>query len=484
MRLNFLDFLVCPGCGGPLAAVPFSERESDPNFSHFCRFWCAARAVGAETIDRSACPPCHRRDIIEGILWCGACRSVFPVHESIPEVLPPEIANWDLLHGVLENFPAAIERRPEIAAAAREAEAAAGAPAGSPEKWKYKRAEARLTRRSDLPGGFFNPGLVVPFEPNHPVRSTEKILRFMIPVHHAGFRSGEYILDLGVGYAWTTEWLKKLGTSPVGVDLNRDYLRVGMRRTGGKLPPLLIADVENLPLRREMFHGALFFDAFHHVADRAACLRSCAACLVPGGTLVMAEPGEKHESDPGSVRVMQAYGILEKGITAGELRALAETTEFGEVKKFPYEFGDVEVLMAVKRGRRLYTSRGPNNLFAEIVPDRAEVEMTAGRPERLRVRVRNTGDTLWLRRTRDDVGMVRVGFQLKGPGGAPVDENYLRASLPRDLAPGEAADLAVELPAIARPGDYLVEIDGVAEGLVWFKDISYNPVTIAVRVRG
>ena len=91
----------------------------------------------------------------------------------------------------------------------------------------------RLTRRKDLPGGFFNPGLAEPFVSFQPSRSIEKILRFMIPVQHAGWRYGDLILDLGVGYAWTTEWLGKLGFHPVGVDLNRDYLRVGMRRTGG-----------------------------------------------------------------------------------------------------------------------------------------------------------------------------------------------------------------------------------------------------------
>jgi ubiquinone/menaquinone biosynthesis C-methylase UbiE/uncharacterized protein YbaR (Trm112 family) len=493
VKLNLLDFLVCPGCGGPLTCFPFRERLGEPGFVHFCGHWCAAGDVSAEAVDRQACLRCHRREIVEGVLWCEPCLRAFPIHETLPEILPRDLENADVLHAVLKGrrYLSGVRGRfvrehGWIARAARE-RAAAGDPDGDGNDGldgsRYKRAEVKLTRREDLPDGFFNPGLAEPFVSLRPSHSIEKILRFMVPLSHADWRFSDPVLDLGVGYAWTTEWLMKLGFNAIGVDLNRDYLKVGIRRTGGNLPPLVVADVENLPFRRGMFQGVLFFDAFHHVADRVRALRGCAEALRPGGRIVMAEPGEKHETHPASVHVMRTYGILEKGITEAEFREMAGKAGFAEAEKHPYAFGEAEILVGIKPGDRVYTSRGPSCLRAEIVPEPDRLEIVAGREATLKVRVRNAGDTVWLRRTADGLGRVRVGFQLKSAEGTLIEENYLRLELPRDVGPGEAAEMTAGLPAIDKPGDYIIEIDAVDEGITWFKDIDYNPVTLVVKVR-
>jgi len=504
VKLSLLDFLVCPGCGEDLAVLPFRTRRKPSRFGHFCVHWCAAEGVrpGETPVDPKKCLRCHRREISEGVLWCGTCRRAFPIHAGIPELLPSNLENAEVLRDVLAGRPdggwtaSALLRKllpgrrwrfalshREIVRAARSRQRAGNAGEGTEES-KYKRAEVRLTRRKDLPDGFFNPGLAEPFVSFQPSRSIEKILRFMIPVKHADMRFGDAILDLGVGYAWTTEWLAKLGYNAVGVDLNRDYLRIGMRRTGGNLPPVLIADVENLPVRKEAFQGALFFDAFHHVADRAACLRGCADALVPGGKLVMAEPDEKHGSNPVAIDVMQTYGILEKGISEPEFRELAGPAGFAEVRKFPYEFGDIEIFLAVKPGTRIFTSRAPSFLQAGITLDRAELEMKAFRKARMSLTVRNEGDTLWLSRTADGIGRVRIGFKLKGLSRTIYREHYLRVPLPHDVAPGETVELQAVLPIIKRGGDYLIEVDGVDEGILWFKDVSHHSVFLKVRVKG
>jgi uncharacterized protein YbaR (Trm112 family)/SAM-dependent methyltransferase len=506
VKLSLLDLLVCPGCGGDLAALAFRTRKSRSQFGHFCDRWCAARNVrpGETPVPSKACLRCGRREIVEGVLWCEPCRRAFPVHATIPEVLPPDLENPDVMDDVLKGRPDGgwtapalvrkllsfrrrwfgLTHRPTVRRArAGAARVRSGAAAdGGTEESRYKRAEVRLTRRKDLSAGFFTPGLSEPFVRLQPSHSIEKILRFMIPVKQADLRFGDTVLDLGVGYAWTTEWLMKLGYNAVGVDLNRDYLRVGMRRAKGRLPQLVIADAENLPFRKEMFHGAFFFDAFHHLAGRAAALSGCADALVAGGALLMAEPGEKHETQPSAVHIMRTYGILEKGITEDEFRRWAWAAGFVETKKFPFEFGEVELLMAVKPGKRIFTSRGPNYLFASVTPGRTELEMKAGRKAEIPFTVRNEGDTVWLSRTPDGIGRVRIGFQLQSADGALLNEHYLRVPLPRDLAPGEEIELVAKLPAIRKPGDYLFEVDGVAEGILWFKDVRYHPVTINVNV--
>ncbi len=511
MKLALLDLVVCPRCGGDLAAVPFLGRRSRSPFGHDCALWCArtGRRPEAGPDQSPACGRCHRREIVEGVLRCASCGGAYPIHAAIPELLPAELANSGVLRDVLSGRPDggwtasalfrklfSVRRRRfawtnrDLVKSARAGEAdragrgrSAGAANGAAGGSDYKRAEVRLTRRADLPDGFFNPGLAEPFVSVRPSRSIEKILRFMIPVRHADWRYGDLVLDLGVGYAWTTEWLRKLGFNPVGVDLNRDYLRVGIRRTEGKLPPLLVADVENLPIRPGTFHGALFFDAFHHIAAREAALKSCAAALVPGGSLVMAEPGPRHEADPASVQVMATYGILEKGVSEPEFRAWAGKAGFADVKTFPYEFGDVEILMATKPGTRTFTSAGPSFLSAGIVPDLREMNLRRWRKTSLTLTVRNDGDTVWLRQTADGMGRVRIGIQLKNLQGGTIDEHYLRLDLPRDVAPGETVKVTAMLPAIGKAGEYNLEIDGVAEGIVWFKDISHRAVNVRVRAR-
>jgi|GEM_PF-5492178 len=506
MRLNLLDFLLCPGCGRPFHCSPFEIKPVEPDFGHYCRFWCAAKSLAIEgaaspqrpglpapaerlsfarpdAVDREDCRLCHKSDVVEGFLVCPECRKVYPVSDGIPEVLPDSLRDRARESAFIAKYRPRIEREYPALAPFAEVAAAPGSAPAPPQEWKFKTAEMGLTKRPDLPFGFFGPGLVVPFEPLHPIRSIEKILRFMISVYHGNLRLGDYVLDLGVGYAWTTEWLKKLGYNVIGVDINRDYPKVGLERTGGKLPPLLIADVENLPVRRGVFHGILFFDSFHHIADRETCLRTCAEALGPGGLLIMAEPGHKHESHPASVQVMKTYGILEKGITEKELRKMVREMPFEEVRKFPYDFGEVEILLLKKSGTRIYTSKGPNILNASIEPRLPKGDRKAGEPFKASLSVRNIGDTQWLHKTVDGIGEVRIGVQLKSADRVLLNENYYRAALPKDVMPGEGAEIEALLPGIAEPGDYILEIDGVSEGIIWFKDLAYNPVAVNIRVR-
>lgn len=433
-------------------------------------------------IDREDCRLCHKADVTEGLLTCLKCRDVFPILDTIPEVLPDELRNSERERDFYARYRDKLEPRfPDLFNGGRRSEGSSSA--AEEGEWTYKIAEMKLTHRTDLPFGFFGPGLVAPFEPLHPVRSIEKILRFMISVHYLNLRLGDFILDLGVGYAWTSEWLKRLGYNVIGVDLNREYLHVGLERTSYKLPPLLISDVEDLPVRPESFHGIVFYDAFHHLANREKCLKNLSELLVPGGLLILAEPGERHESHPGSICVMQTYGILEKGITEKELRHMIKNTSFENVTKFPYDFGDVEILLLKKKGQRIYTSKSPDFLNARIVPEIRELTVKPGRTYLFSLTVQNTGNTRWLQKTDDGIGEVRIGFKLLSADRVLVDENYRRVSLPKDIAPGDEVRITTELPPVNAQGDYILEIDGVSEGIIWFKDISYDSVFVALTIR-
>jgi hypothetical protein len=48
--------------------------------------------------------------------------------------------------------------------------------------------------------------------------------------------------------------------------------------------------------------------------------------------------------------------------------------------------------------------------------------------------------------------------------------DFAFAALPRDMAPGERAELTLGIEVPAQPGDYVVELDLVLEGIGWFEE--------------
>jgi hypothetical protein len=52
--------------------------------------------------------------------------------------------------------------------------------------------------------------------------------------------------------------------------------------------------------------------------------------------------------------------------------------------------------------------------------------------------------------------------------GRTVTNDDGRGTLPRDLQPGEETDITFQVNAPTRPGDYLLELDMLQEGVSWF----------------
>jgi hypothetical protein len=118
----------------------------------------------------------------------------------------------------------------------------------------------------------------------------------------------------------------------------------------------------------------------------------------------------------------------------------------------------------------------------------------AGETIRLRARVVNLGDTRWLATAVDRYGWARLGVYLyrgqcehqgdaagEPASEAALDFDWLRASLPRDLDPGEEATLDVELPLL-EPGAYRLVFDLVAEQVCWFAERGSTAVTVPLVV--
>jgi hypothetical protein len=113
---------------------------------------------------------------------------------------------------------------------------------------------------------------------------------------------------------------------------------------------------------------------------------------------------------------------------------------------------------------------------AGIGVGRKEILARAGQQTPLEVRLKNRGGAPWLTQSFSGRRLVRLGAQLHDKGKKLLDLNYARAFLPRPMAKGDRATVAIELPAVADCGEYWLKFDLVSEGIDWFEN-GGSPVT-------
>jgi hypothetical protein len=141
-------------------------------------------------------------------------------------------------------------------------------------------------------------------------------------------------------------------------------------------------------------------------------------------------------------------------------------------------------IFALAKGRERIDSRSPHKLRAEIaLRGPAAVDGLAGGDVVVPVRVRNTGDTLWLHEEFPTGGYVRLGAHLLDAARATIDWNFLRVGLPSDVSPGAAASLEARFRLPEAPGRYVLRLDLVDEGVTWFEQQGSHGVDLELVVR-
>jgi len=114
-----------------------------------------------------------------------------------------------------------------------------------------------------------------------------------------------------------------------------------------------------------------------------------------------------------------------------------------------------------------------------------EVPARAGAKERVKIRVavRNAGGAVWLARERGLSPLqLSAANHWLDPSGAPVVNDDGRGALPQDLRPGEEVEITFAVNAPRRPGDYLLEIDMLQEGVSWFALKGSKTLRVPVKV--
>jgi hypothetical protein len=113
------------------------------------------------------------------------------------------------------------------------------------------------------------------------------------------------------------------------------------------------------------------------------------------------------------------------------------------------------------------------------VPER----MRAGEEATISVTVKNLSEYVWPARGRKDLTYtLHVADSWLDGDGRIVNNLDGRSGLPRDLWPGEEAVVPLKIKAPKKPGEYVLEIDVVQEGVTFFKDRDSAPLHLTVRV--
>ena len=380
MRYSLLEFIFCPYCKGELTTVSFEEiitevksdygeisnvedkkndlgevyniknNPSDAlnrNYSNvLSRINNISAVIGpiphfrrkttlAKILTKHSSPhdlPDRKQnadnvDIVKGLLVCGECGHWYPVSNFVPELLPDNLRDWEkdvkFLSEFSESLPKKLYKKLEktVKSFQRESNKIID------EAQDYKKAEISIKDKT-TDEGFFDPGYSSPFNEDDPEFTQNLIKRFSFVLPLLEPKQNHIILDVGSGYSWTTEWLLKTGFNPIGVDICRTYIDIGIERMGNTRPHLIVADVENLPIKDTCLNSVLCYDSFHHIPNRKAVMAHFFRALREGGMVALAEPGREHEEAQVSKDVMEKYGILEKGIETEDIIAYCEGLDF------------------------------------------------------------------------------------------------------------------------------------------------------------
>jgi SAM-dependent methyltransferase len=151
---------------------------------------------------------------------------------------------------------------------------------------------------------------------------------------------------------------------------------------------------------------------------------------------------------------------------------------------FQLPAGQNSQLVAAQVGRTIAAGPLPAGAFkAEISVKTSPITVRAGSRVSIETRVGNTGSACWPSSGQPGgVYWLHLGDHWLDGSGKVIAFDDARVSLPHDVAPGETAPMTIEPFAPNQPGDYLLELDMVQEGVAWFKDRGSCSIRVPVHV--
>jgi SAM-dependent methyltransferase len=333
---------------------------------------------------------------------------------------------------------------------------------------------------------------------------------------------GLTVLEFGAGTGWLSRYLTQLGCRTILLDVSPTALQIA-RELYDRLPIIgdrpapefLLFDGHHIDRADGSVDRILCYHSFHHVADPAAMIREFGRVLAPGGVAGFAEPGPRHSRSPFSQFEMRSYNVVENDVDVHDLWRVARASGFRDIKlavfnALPFhvsleEFEDFlaggptttrwtastrlfmrngRTFFLVKDGAAPVDSRWADRLAATIHATLASSPAVAGRPVLIDAIVSNAGTATWL---PSDVspGGVLLGAHLYDGSGQLLQFDMHREPLAapgRTIGPGETIQCQVVLPP-QRPGQYVIELDCVAERVAWFAPLGSRAARVRIEVQ-
>ena len=308
-------------------------------------------------------------------------------------------------------------------------------------------------------------------------------------------------------------------------------------------PEFLLFDGHTINLPDQSVDRIACWESFHHVPNPSRVLSEMARVLKPGGIAGFSEPGPDHSKSEQSQTEMRTNRVVENDVDIHQIWRDSQDAGFTNLQLAAFSpepltmplahfdkllSGDdagVDYMSHLRdqlRERRVFflfkgesilplDSRQRAGLRAELRIRPAHARVRAGRSIRLSVSVKNAGESTWLPtpevrlpwwkkglwrrfarrehmgpdRVPPRVGGVRLGIQLHDQSGKLLETDYFRYHLTpgqgRNIPPGEAVELAVNIPML-KSGRFVLCCDLVSERVCWFGDIGMNPVRVPVEV--
>ena len=352
---------------------------------------------------------------------------------------------------------------------------------------------------------------------SEPETFAKRLMDVGVIVDGLRLQPGDVVLELGAGGCWLSHFLNRLGCKTIAVDVSASALAMGRRRfdedphTNWALSPEFHTyDGRTIPVAGGVADAAILYDTFHHLPNPRDVLRELRRILKPHGVVGLSEPGRGHAKSAGSALETGTTGVLERELVLEDIAAAAVAAGFAAARvviapRSPIleidalslrdfmggqEFAqywrglcaalDGHHYLLLHAGDPTPTTRRPRRLTSALSADVVRLSQTnAAAPLSLDVTVRNLGDTTWLH--AEGPGWTRLGAHLYRADDTMtlVDFDWVRVSLPRDIAPGDELTVPISLPVIA-PGRYTVMFDLVVEGLTWFAERESPPLVITL----
>lgn len=310
--------------------------------------------------------------------------------------------------------------------------------------------------------------------------------------------TGKMVLDVGCNAGFYSLEMKRRGAARVlGVDSQRDLIRQAqfVRAVLGvdiEYQRLSVYDLD--PIRMGQFDVTLALGLIYHCKHPVLALEKLFAItrellVIETAVYPPEKVPESFEYDEaGSRPTLHPLAYIENTTDAKEaiynwfvpgvnaLTALLKNVGFDRLEVFPGVQTD-RVVVACHKREPYPDSRAVNYLAAQLTLLSAPAGVQSGETLRFQLRAENVGYARWLKgESASDEAAVHLVAHLLDEQEEPVSWYHAGAFLPRDVAPGEAVELYIDVAAPTQPGNYMLMFDMVSEHLAWFEDLGSQTV--------